>query len=419
VPPCAWTAACFEPPPDANALRRITKQDTECFARAIDYSSSMHEMAESVTNDVPELPVRFDTAAERWRAVRRRDARADGIFYFAVKTTGVYCRPHCASRRPRRENVVFHDSCAAAERAGFRPCKRCDPRGKLLADLHADAIAKACRLIRELDPVPPLGELARAVGLSRYHFHRIFTRLVGLTPSRYARAERGQRLRQELVRGRTVTDAYLRAGFNSSARFYGTADRDLGMKPKDFRAGGRGVPIRVALGECSLGSILVAESEKGICAISLGDNPDALLRELQQRFPDAQWVTGDQQFEQRVARVVGWVDDPRVGLRLPLDIRGTAFQRRVWDALRAIPAGSVLSYRELARQLGRPTAIRAVARACAANVLAVAIPCHRVVRTDGGLSGYRWGVERKRALLNRENVVRHPAATLRSQRVKP
>jgi AraC family transcriptional regulator, regulatory protein of adaptative response / methylated-DNA-[protein]-cysteine methyltransferase len=345
---------------------------------------------------------RFATEDERWAAVQRRDVAADGRFYYSVRTTGVYCRPSCAARVARRENVAFHLTCAEAERAGFRPCKRCRPDEAPLPERHAQAVARACRMIEEAEELPGLDALAAAAGMSRFHFHRVFKATTGLTPKAYAAAHRAKRVRAELVRSPTVTDAIYGAGFNSNGRFYATSSKVLGMTPSDFRAGGPGASIRFAVGECSLGSILVAASDKGICAILLGDDPDALARELQDRFPKARLIGGDPEFERRVADVVGFVEAPRLGLALPLDIRGTAFQQRVWQALSEIPPGATASYADVARRIGAPKAVRAVAQACAANALAVAIPCHRVVRNDGALSGYRWGVERKRALLERE-----------------
>ena len=344
----------------------------------------------------------FATEEDRWAAVVRRDPAADTAFYYSVRTTGVYCRPSCAARLARRENVRFHPTCADAEMAGFRPCKRCRPNEAPLAERHASAVAKACRLIEGADEMPGLHELADAVGLSRFYFHRVFKSITGLTPKAYATAHRASRVRHELARSKTVTDAIYAAGFNSNGRFYAASSKVLGMTPTGFRAGGDGVSIRFAAGECSLGSILVAASEKGICAILLGDDPDALARDLQERFPKATLAGGDAEFEQWVAQVVGFVEAPRLGLNLPLDVRGTAFQQRVWRALCEIPVGTTASYAEIAKKAGAPKAIRAVAQACAANALAVAIPCHRVVRKDGTLSGYRWGVERKRSLLDRE-----------------
>ena len=344
----------------------------------------------------------FRSDEERWDAVVHRDRTADGLFYYSVRTTGVYCRPSCGARLPRRENVTFHASREDAERVGFRPCKRCRPDQPARPDQHAAAVAKACRLIDAADEVPSLDELAAAAGMSTFHFHRVFKTITGVTPKAYATAQRAQRVRMELSRGGSVTEAIYNAGFNSSGRFYAASSDVLGMKPGTFRAGGNGETIRFAVGECSLGSVLVAATGQGVCAILLGDDPDALVQDLQRRFSNAQLVGGDAEFEQLVAKVIGLVESPRQGWNLPLDVRGTAFQQRVWQALREIPPGSTVSYSQVAERIGEPKAVRAVAQACASNAVAVAIPCHRVVRRDGGLSGYHWGVERKRALLERE-----------------
>lgn len=344
----------------------------------------------------------FTSDEQRWAAVVARDAEADGAFFYSVRTTGVFCRPSCASRPARRENVQFHADTAAAAAAGFRPCKRCRPTEGTLDERQAQAVAKACRLIEAADELPSLDLLAASAGLSRFHFHRVFKRVTGLTPKAYATGHRGDRMRTQLAQNDTVTDAIYESGFNSSARFYAAAPAALGMKPAAFRAGAPGATLRFAIGQCSLGAIAVAASDKGVCAILLGDDPDALTRDLQDRFPKATLVGGDAQFEQWMAEVVGLVDAPRVGLTLPLDVQGTAFQQRVWQALCDIPVGSTASYADIAKRIGAPKAVRAVAQACGANALAVAIPCHRVVRTDKSLSGYRWGVERKRALLEME-----------------
>jgi AraC family transcriptional regulator of adaptative response/methylated-DNA-[protein]-cysteine methyltransferase len=343
----------------------------------------------------------------RWAAVVARDRQADGTFYYSVDTTGVYCRPSCGSRRANPKNVRFHRARADAERAGFRPCRRCKPDQPPLEQLHAAKVAAVCRMIEAADETQGLAALAKRAGLSPYHFHRVFKAVTGLTPRAYGAAHRTARVRSELKkRSKTVTEAIYDAGFNSGGRFYETADQLLGMTPTHYRAGGAETRIHLAVGECSLGSILVAQSPRGVCAILLGDDPEALVRDLQDRFPQATFVGGDAAFEQVVARVIGFVERPALGLDLPLDVRGTAFQQRVWQVLREIPVGSTVSYAGIAARIGAPSSARAVAQACGANALAVAIPCHRVVRTDGSPSGYRWGVERKRALLEREAEAR-------------
>jgi AraC family transcriptional regulator of adaptative response/methylated-DNA-[protein]-cysteine methyltransferase len=344
----------------------------------------------------------YSSDDERWAAVGRRDKDADGVFWYSVSSTGVYCRPSCGARPALRRHVAFHATREAAEAAGFRPCQRCKPDQPPLAERHALVVARACRLIDESCGEPNLDQLAAACGMSRFHFHRIFKAHTGITPKAYAAAQRSARLARGLGDSATVTDAIYAAGFNSSGRFYAQAPARLGMTPKAWRAGGSGEAIRFAVGACSLGAILVAATGKGICAILMGDDPDQLARDLQDRFPAAELVGADAAFEDTVAKVVGLVEAPAVGLDLPLDVRGTAFQQRVWEALRQIPSGETVSYAELAERIGLPSGARAIAGACAANPVAVAIPCHRVVRTDGALSGYRWGVERKRALLARD-----------------
>ncbi len=356
-------------------------------------------MSSFETTHSTEAPTASD---RRWLAVTQRDAKADGRFFYSVSTTGVYCRPSCASRLALRQHVRFHASAAEAERAGFRACKRCRPDRLSLAEEHAAKIEETCRHIETAETMPSLAEMAKRSGLSTYHFHRVFKEVTGVTPKAYAAALRAKRVRQELSERGSVTEAIYGAGFESSGRFYAASDRMLGMRPSDYRADGANNDIRFAVGECRLGSILVAHSDRGVCAILIGDEPDALARDLQDRFPRARLIGGEPGFEVWVAKVVGFVDDPAVGLDLPLDVRGTAFQQRVWQALVDIPGGSTASYAEIAAKIGSPKAMRAVAQACAANALAVAIPCHRVVRNDGALSGYRWGAERKRALLEKE-----------------
>ncbi len=342
-------------------------------------------------------------ADPRWAKVMARDAASDGQFVYSVKSTGVYCRPSCAARLANPANVRFHATPAAAQAEGFRACKRCKP------DLggeapHAAKVAEAARRIAASEETPSLTSLARRAGLSPHHFHRVFKAVTGLTPKDYAAAHRGKKVRDGLTQSASVTQAIYDAGYNSGSRFYEKSKSLLGMTPSRYRAGGVDEEIRFAIAETSLGALLVAASEKGVCAILMGDNPEKLLQDLQDRFTRARLVGGDAKFEKLVAKVVGLVERPRKDLDLPLDIRGTAFQQRVWKALTTIPAGKTASYAQIAKKIGKPSAVRAVAQACAANNLAIAIPCHRVVKTDGGLSGYAWGVARKQELLAREEA---------------
>jgi AraC family transcriptional regulator of adaptative response/methylated-DNA-[protein]-cysteine methyltransferase len=338
----------------------------------------------------------------RWAQVIARDRSADGQFWYSVATTGIYCRPSCPSRVANPKNVQLHDTLEEARATGFRPCKRCNPDGLSLDAENAALVAKACRLIENSEEEPGLNDLASAVRRSPSHFHRLFKAATGLTPKDYADAYRATRVREGLMTSNSVTEAIYDAGFNSSGRFYEKSTEMLGMTPTQYRSGGVNEDIRFAVGECSLGTLLVASSKKGIAAILLGGEPDKLVRELQDRFPKARLIGADREYEALVARVVGFIEAPGQGLDLPLDIRGIAFQQRVWRALQDIPVGRTVSYTELARRIGSPKAVRAVAGACAANSIAVAIPCHRVVRNDGSLSGYAWGVERKRALIAKE-----------------
>jgi AraC family transcriptional regulator, regulatory protein of adaptative response / methylated-DNA-[protein]-cysteine methyltransferase len=338
----------------------------------------------------------------RWASIVARDTTADRKFYYCVKTTGVYCRPSCAARLARPENVQFHETWEEAEKAGFRACKRCKPKEPSLVEQNAAKIAKACRLIEKSEESPSLSKLAKYAGMSVFHFHRTFKAVTGLTPNDYAAAHRANRMRASLSESHSVTDAIYDAGFNSNSRFYETSNEVLGMTPTNFRAGGAHTDIHFAIGECSLGSILVATSGRGVCSILIGEDPVSLIQNLQDQFPKANLIGDESGYEDMVAKVVGLIEKPGVGLNLPLDIRGTAFQQRVWKALQQIPVGSTASYTDIAKQIGMPKAVRAVAQACGANALAVAIPCHRVIRNDGALSGYRRGVERKQALLERE-----------------
>ncbi len=345
----------------------------------------------------------------RWSALLRRDRSADGVFFYSVASTGVFCRPSCGARAPRPENVSFFRTAEEAEAAGYRACKRCKPKERSPADEMAGRIADACRAIERSESAPSLQVLADEAGVSRFHFHRTFKAMMGVTPVQYAAAQRTTRIRESLGRSNTVTEAIYDAGFASSSRFYEGADRALGMTPTEFRDGGARATIVFAVGQCSMGNILAAQTERGVCAILIGDDAEQLVRDLQDRFPKATLVGDAPVYQDLVAKVVGIVEDPSSGFGLPLDIRGTAFQQRVWNALQQIPAGTTATYTELAAKIGMPKATRAVAQACGANALAIAIPCHRVVRSDGSLSGYRWGVERKRNLLQREqaNVVAH------------
>jgi len=347
--------------------------------------------------------IEMPDAEQCWDAVLSRNSAMDGRFYYSVSTTGVYCKPSCPSRTAKRAHVSFHASIADAVAMGFRPCQRCKPDQASSLEAHAEVIARVCEFIGQSERLPRLAELAMMANMSRYHFHRLFKQFTGVTPRAYAESRRLQKLRSQLADSRTVTEAIYDAGYQSSGNFYSQSDRMLGMMPKRFRAGGLHTKIRFALGECALGTILVAVTEKGICAISLGDDAEVLLCELQDQFPQAEIIGGDTGFEQMVARVVGLLENPTKKFDLPLDIQGTAFQRRVWEALSEIPSGTTLSYSEIAARIGSPKAVRAVGHACASNRIAIAIPCHRVVRTDGGLSGYRWGIDRKRALLLKES----------------
>ncbi|MBV8192198.1 MAG: bifunctional DNA-binding transcriptional regulator/O6-methylguanine-DNA methyltransferase Ada [Alphaproteobacteria bacterium] len=351
----------------------------------------------------------------RWARIVSRDKTADGQFWYSVSTTGVYCRPSCPSRGANPRNVQLHATLEEAKATGFRPCKRCNPDGPSIEAENAALVVKACRLIEEGEEEPSLEELASAVGRSPSYFHRVFKAHTGVTPKDYAAGHRAAKVRQGLVSGNSVTEAIYDAGFNSSGRFYEKSTDMLGMTPSQYRAGGANEEIRFAVGQTSLGALLVASSRKGVAAILLGDDPDKLVHSLQDRFPRAHLIGADRDYEALVARVVGFVDAPRIGLDLPLDVRGTAFQQRVWQALRDIPVGATVSYAEIARVIGAPKAVRAVAQACAANNLAVAVPCHRVVRKDGSVSGYAWGVERKRALLDREASQRGQAGAATSQ----
>jgi len=345
---------------------------------------------------------RVGEAEERFAAVDRRDASYDGAFVFAVRSTGIYCRPSCPARRPKRENVIFFGSPGEAEAAGYRACLRCAPSAQSPHDRRREGIAHACALIHQAEMPPSLDALAKAAGMSRFHFHRQFKREVGLTPKQYIAARRAQAMRAALPGSASVTAAIHDAGYPSAARFYERAGATLGMQPAAYRSGGAGQTIRYGFGDSTLGRVLVAATQRGLCAIFLGDREDELCEALRERFPKARLHPAGDDMAQRIAAVLAHVEGEGCMDGLPLDVLGTAFQQRVWAALSQIPWGETRTYSEIAQAVDAPSATRAVANACGANPLAVVIPCHRVLRADRGLGGYRWGVARKKALLDRE-----------------
>ncbi|WP_213133805.1 bifunctional DNA-binding transcriptional regulator/O6-methylguanine-DNA methyltransferase Ada [Citrobacter sp. FP75] len=343
------------------------------------------------------------TDDDRWQSVLQRDADADGQFVFAVQTTGIFCRPSCRAKHALRKNVRFFADARQALAAGFRPCKRCQPDKDSAQQHRLDKIAHACQLLEQESPLT-LDELAQQVAMSPFHLHRLFKATTGMTPKAWQQSWRARRLRDALAKGESVTQAFLNAGFPDSSSYYRKADEALGMTAKQFRKGGDKLAVRYTLADCVLGRCLVAESERGICAILLGDDDATLISELHELFPAAQDMPADTVFQQHVREVIAVINTRNTPLSLPLDIRGTAFQQQVWQALRDIPCGETVSYQQLANAVGKPKAVRAVASACGANKLAIVIPCHRVIRGDGALSGYRWGVARKAQLLHRETT---------------
>lgn len=329
-------------------------------------------------------------------ALQNRDRGADGLFFYAVKTTGVYCLPSCAAKNPRPENVAYYATAESAEAAGYRPCKRCRPND---ADRDAGLIAAACRAIETAETAPDLAALAAAAQLSPSHFHRLFRKTTGVTPKAYAAEKRAEKTKAALKTAKTVTEAIYDSGHGGASRFHATATASLGMTPKDFRSGGAGQEIFYAVAPCALGLVLAARTKTGICAIFLGDDETELAASLAKTFPKADIARAENDF---LGDVVAAIAAPARAQNLPLDIAGTAFQRQVFEALRAIPPGETATYSQIAAKIGAPKAVRAVASACAANRLAVAIPCHRAVRADGALAGYRWGLARKQKLLEAE-----------------
>lgn len=345
---------------------------------------------------------KYSSASSRWQAVLERDPSADTEFVYGVVTTGVYCRPQCASRKPKRDNVRFFDTWQSAEEAGFRPCKRCAPQAAFTPNPAVDAVVRACALIEQSERAPSLEKLAIEVGLSVAHFQRLFKKTVGVTPKQYAMEKRLERVRSNLRQDANVTAAVYDAGYESGSRFYENATRSLGMKPSEYQKGGEGKTVSYAMVQSYLGLALIAATDLGICRIDFGESPEILESRLKVAFPKAKLQNNDPAFEARITQALACLESPQRAAELPLDIRGTAFQRQVWAALQSIPPGSKRTYAEIANQIGKPTAVRAVAGACAANTIAVIVPCHRVVRSDGGLGGYRWGIERKRTLLEHE-----------------
>ncbi len=346
----------------------------------------------------------FLLPSERWEALIERNPNARDRFVYAVITTGIYCRPTCASRRPKRTNVVFFDNWQQAEAGGFRPCKRCSPQRPEPGNAAAEIVARSCAIIEASEREPSLVQLAEVVGLSPSYFQRLFKSVLGVTPKQYGMAQRASRARKNLQGGMTVTQAAYEAGYESIGQFYGMAAQSLGMPPSTYQKRGRGKYIRYAIAPCCLGWVLVATTDRGICKIDLDRAPNPLRDRLRADFSEAELCEDAVELQATVAKVLALLATPAAACDLPLDIQGTAFQQRVWAALRAIAPGTTASYAEIANNIGNPKASRAVARACGANRIAVVIPCHRVVRGDGSLGGYRWGTDRKQALLKKESA---------------
>jgi AraC family transcriptional regulator of adaptative response/methylated-DNA-[protein]-cysteine methyltransferase len=342
------------------------------------------------------------STATQWTAIVNRDAHADAHFIYAVRTTGIYCRPSCPSRRPDRRNVVFFDTPAEARAGGFRACKRCRPDERPAADPWVEKIGRACALLAQAEHPPSLHALASRFAASAAHFQRMFTRIVGVSPRAYAEAHRAHRVKSGLRRSPTVTDALFDAGYQSSSRFYEGVVKRIGMAPSVYRRGGAGEVIRYTTVRSDLGWVLIAMTARGLCAVSMGDSADRLKAALEREYPAAVLERSSAGLAEMARTIVGLVDGHPPSSDLPFDVRATAFQWRVWSALSKIPAGETRTYGELAAAIGRPRAARAVARACASNRLALAIPCHRAVPASGGAGGYRWGASRKQALLARE-----------------
>lgn len=346
---------------------------------------------------------KYETPAERWRAVVARDHEANGAFVLAVTSTGIFCRPICPAKRPRRDRVIFYDSPAAARRAGYRACLRCKPEDAAFGRRHTDAIAGATSLIRDSESMPSLAQLAKSAGMSVFHFHRLFRRTVGVTPRQFRARIMVDRAKIALRDGESVTASLYDAGFSSNGRFYETVAGRMGMTSKKVSAGGTDETIRFVVRRCELGVVLVAATQKGICEVWLGEDAGLLSRRLRTAYPQAKIASRDPRMSALIKRVVTLVERPASGVALPLDLRGTAFEMRVWEALRRIPMGQTMSYGEIAAAIGHPGAARAVGSACARNHVALVVPCHRAIGADKKLHGYRWGLKRKQKLLERES----------------
>ena len=387
----------------------MRQQESECLILSEHYSVS-HQIDNQSERQVFNVDgeglkmnsMQFSTDEARWKAVCENNSEADGLFYYAVITTGIYCRPSCRSRLPHRDNVEYFLSCDDAERAGYRACKRCQPTAVSKAEETEQKIIRACRIIEESETTIPLDFLASQVNLSPYHFHRLFKKIVGITPKQYASRHQSQRFQTHLRKSPSVTDAIYSSGYGSSGSVYDKRRDQLAMKPGDYRKGGTGVTISYGVAKCFLGWVLVAATGRGICAIEFGDDGETLPEQVQARFPNAQLQKADSGFNATIREVVEFIESPRDTFDVPLDIQGTAFQQQVWQILRQIKPGETVSYSEVAERLGKPKAARAVATACASNPLAAVVPCHRVVQKSGKAGGYRWGNERKKRLLESE-----------------
>jgi len=345
----------------------------------------------------------FNTDDARWNAVSENKSDADGVFYYAVITTGIYCRPSCRSKVPNRDNVEYFSTIDTAEAAGYRACKRCKPTAISKAEETEQQIIRACRIIEESETSIKLDELAKQVNLSPYHFHRLFKKIVGVTPKQYASRHQSRRFQTNLKTSPSITDAIYSSGYGSSGSAYDKKQDQLAMKPKVYRKGADGVTIMYGIAQCFLGWVIVGATDRGICAIEFGDNSDTLPEQIQARFPNAQLNKADIGFKTLIKEVVDFIESPKDTIQIPLDIQGTAFQQQVWEVLRQIKPGETMSYTDVAERMGKPNAVRAVASACASNKLAVVIPCHRVISKAGKAGGYRWGTERKKRLLESEH----------------